>query len=117
MTFVSDLQPTAVWAYFDQILTIPRGSKKEDAIREGKLGVELSPVSKDALLGPYRVEDLAYIHVLVREYDAALDQIEYLLSIPCEQLSVPKLRLDPRWDPLRDHPRYQELLQRYGSEP
>ena len=34
MTFVSDLQPTAVWAYFDQILTIPRGSKKEDAIRE-----------------------------------------------------------------------------------
>ena len=33
MTFVSELQPTAVWAYFDQLLTIPRGSKKEDRAR------------------------------------------------------------------------------------
>ena len=33
MTFVSDLQPTSVWGYFDQLLTIPRGSKKEDKAR------------------------------------------------------------------------------------
>jgi dipeptidase D len=33
MTFVSEIQPTALWAYFDQLLTIPRGSKKEDAAR------------------------------------------------------------------------------------
>jgi dipeptidase D len=39
MTFVSDLQPTAVWAYFDQILTIPRGSKKEDKIRQFVISV------------------------------------------------------------------------------
>jgi serine/threonine-protein kinase len=53
---------------------------------------------------------------MVGEYDAALDQIEHLLSVPTG-FSVPLVRLDPRWDPLRDHPRYQELLQRYGSEP
>jgi dipeptidase D len=33
MTFVSDLEPKALWAHFDQILTIPRGSKEEDQIR------------------------------------------------------------------------------------
>ncbi len=33
MTFVSELEPTDVWQHFDQILTIPRGSKKEDQIR------------------------------------------------------------------------------------
>ena len=33
MTFVADLQPKALWAHFDQILTIPRGSKEEDQIR------------------------------------------------------------------------------------
>ncbi|MBT8398472.1 MAG: beta-Ala-His dipeptidase, partial [Gemmatimonadetes bacterium] len=33
MTFVADLEPTALWAHFDQILTIPRGSKEEDQIR------------------------------------------------------------------------------------
>jgi len=33
MTFVADLEPKALWAHFDQILTIPRGSKEEDQIR------------------------------------------------------------------------------------
>jgi len=33
MTFVSELEPEALWRHFDQILTIPRGSKKEDKIR------------------------------------------------------------------------------------
>lgn len=34
MTFVASLVPTALWGHFDQILTIPRGSKKEGEIRE-----------------------------------------------------------------------------------
>ncbi len=33
MTFVSDLEPKSLWRHFDQILTIPRGSKEEDRIR------------------------------------------------------------------------------------
>jgi serine/threonine-protein kinase len=80
------------------------------AIREGKLGVELMPASKDAYLGPGAVEDLASIYVMVGEYDAALDKIEYLLSIP-GNLSVSILRLDPRYDPLRKLPRFQKLLE------
>ena len=88
--------------------------RKDDAIREGKLGVELLPVSKDALTGPSRVEDLALIYVVVGEYDAALDQMEYLLSIPSD-FSVPYLRLDPQFDPLRKLPRYQRLLEKYGT--
>ena len=34
MSFVADLEPKALWAHFDQILTIPRGSKEEDQIRD-----------------------------------------------------------------------------------
>jgi len=89
--------------------------RKEDAIREGKRGVELYPVSKDALMGPKRVRDLAEIYTMVGEYDAALDEIEYVLSIP-SWWSVQDLRLDPIWDPLRDHPRYQALLEKYAIE-
>ena len=33
MTFVSELEPTALWRHFDTILTIPRGSKNEDRMR------------------------------------------------------------------------------------
>jgi len=91
--------------------------RKEDAIREGKRGMELFPVSKDALIGPYREEDLAFIYTLVGEYDLALDKLEYLLSIPSQTMSVPMLRLDPRWDALRDHPRYKSLMVEHGFEP
>jgi len=61
--------------------------------------------------GPYRVEDLAHIYVMVGEYDKAIDRLEDLLSIP-GPLSIPLLRLDPAWDPLRNHPRFQDLLRR-----
>ncbi len=33
MTFVSELDPQALWRHFDRILEIPRGSKEEDAMR------------------------------------------------------------------------------------
>jgi len=88
--------------------------RKDDAIREGKLGVGLFPVLKDAWIGPCRVEDLAQIYVMVGEYDSAFNQMEYLLSVP-SWVSVPLLRLDPRYDPLRKLPRYQKLVEKYGT--
>ena len=39
MTFVADFEPRPLWAHFDEILTIPRGSKEEDRIREYVVGV------------------------------------------------------------------------------
>jgi len=39
MTFVSELEPPVVWAHFDEILTIPRGSKNEDRMREYVIAV------------------------------------------------------------------------------
>jgi TolB-like protein/Flp pilus assembly protein TadD len=86
--------------------------RKDEAIREGKLAVELVPVSKDALLGPELLEELARTYIMVGEYEAALDKIDYLLSIP-GWLSVSLLRMDPRYDPLRDNPRFQALLEKY----
>ena len=84
--------------------------RKEDAVREGKLAVELLPVSREALVGPFRVEDLARIYVMVGEFDAAVDQLEFLLSRPGD-MSIPLLRLDPAWDPLRGHPRFKKLIE------
>jgi len=88
--------------------------RKQDAIREGKAGVNLLPVSKEAYRGFYRVEELARIYAMVGDYEAAISQLEYLMSIPGD-LGVGALRLDPAWKPLRNHPRFQELLRRYGG--
>ena len=83
----------------------------EDAVREGRRAAELSPISEDATVGPWGVLDQALIDIAVGRHDAALDRLEYLLSIPAGwQISVPLLELDPRWDPLRSHPRYREIV-------
>jgi serine/threonine-protein kinase len=84
---------------------------EEDAVREGQMAVDLMPMSKDAYSAPGPLYGLAQIHTMVGDYEAAIDQLDYLLSIP-SSVSVPRLRLDPTWDPLRDHPRFQALLEK-----
>ena len=86
--------------------------RREDAIRHGQQAVDLLPVARDALDGPASVAALAEIYVVVGEVDAAIDQLENLLAIH-SRFSVQLLRIDQIWDPLRDHPRFQALLERY----
>jgi serine/threonine protein kinase/tetratricopeptide (TPR) repeat protein len=88
--------------------------RREEAIREGEEGVRLMPISKDAMVGPVFEQDLALIYAQVGATDRALDRIEHLLSIP-SWLCVNVLRLDPRWDPIRDHPRFQALIKEGAS--
>ena len=88
--------------------------RREEAIREGKLAVEILPLSRDALAGTGRILALAKIYAMVSEQDEAIDQLEVLLSIPSD-ISVPLLKIDPQWDPLREHPRFQALLEKYGE--
>ncbi len=87
--------------------------RKEEAIREGRKAVDLMPVSKDAYAGPWSIVSMANIYTLVGDHDAAIDQLAYLLSIPCG-MTVHRLRLDPVWDPLREQPRFKELLAKYS---
>jgi TolB-like protein/Flp pilus assembly protein TadD len=85
--------------------------RKADAVREGKRALELMPVAKEAYRGALRVEEMARIYAMIGEREAAVGQLEYLMSIPLD-LAAPGLRLDPTWDSLRDHPRFQKLVGR-----
>ena len=67
----------------------------------------------DAHFGPHVAERRAEILAEIGEADAALAEIERLLVEP-SWLTVHILRLDPRWDPLRDDPRFQGLLVKYA---
>ncbi|MGD2087865.1 MAG: protein kinase [Candidatus Aminicenantes bacterium] len=89
--------------------------RTEEAIKEGKRAVELCPVSNDAFWGPAHVTHLAHIYVILGEYDIAINKLEYLLSIP-SFITVPILQLDPKWDPLRQQPKFQQLLEKYSQD-
>ena len=69
----------------------------------------LSPISKDAVSGPYYQHQLVRIYILVGEPEKALDQLEPLLKIPY-YLSPGWLKIDPNFDPLRGNPRFQKLV-------
>jgi serine/threonine-protein kinase len=83
------------------------------AIREGRLGVELLPITRDHIWGARQVQVLARVYAIVGEADAAIDELTLLLTVPSE-VSVQLLRLDPTWDSLRHRPRFQQLLDRSG---
>lgn len=82
----------------------------EEAVRRadevvGALGPEI-----DAHSGDHNLWIQAAVYAMVGRKDEAMDRLERLLSIPSEYRR-PFLRLHPVLDPLRDHPRFQELLQ------
>jgi serine/threonine-protein kinase len=86
--------------------------RNDEAVREGLRAVELWPTSEDAFQGPEFVLLLAKIYAMVGEQERALDRLEYLQSLETAILSMAPLHLDPTWDPLRENPRFQNLLSR-----
>ena len=83
---------------------------RDKAILAGQKARKEVPISKDAEAGSWVIQNLAQIYTMANEYDKAIDQIEDLLS-RYGPLSIPLLKLDPAWDPLRHHPRFNELIE------
>jgi serine/threonine-protein kinase len=81
-------------------------------IRVGQRAVAQVPVTVDAVAGAVLVERLARTYVLAGDLEHALDELAFLLEVP-SPVTVALLRLDPVWEPLRDRPRFQSLLEHY----
>jgi len=87
--------------------------QKDAAIAEGKRAVQLRPESQDAFDGPEVTAALAQIYAWTGERDQAFSLLDHLLVTP-SGITVPILKLDPVWDPLRKDPRFQALIDKYG---
>jgi tetratricopeptide (TPR) repeat protein len=91
--------------------------RKEDAIREGRRAVELKPESKDAVDGVIVNCYLALIYARVGEKDLAVSLLERLLKTPGAvdsvdySITVNDLKHRWEWDPIRNDPRFQKLLE------
>lgn len=82
--------------------------RADDAEREGQLAVELS--GDDMWERPSRIYELAQIYLLLEDNNAAVAQLEIVIPMANNLIATNLLRYSPLFDPIRDHPRYPQLL-------
>ena len=83
--------------------------RKEEALREGRRGCELLPISKDAIDGTDFAINLAQIYAWTGEKDLAIEHIAAVERVP-NLLSYGLLKLRPEWDSLRGDPRFERIV-------
>ncbi|UCD64666.1 MAG: protein kinase [Candidatus Zixiibacteriota bacterium] len=84
---------------------------KQPAIEHGTRALQLMPASREAFDAPFLVMNFAEMMMIFTEYDAAIEKLEFLLSIP-GLFSAAYFKVDPLWRPLHNHPGFQKLLER-----
>jgi eukaryotic-like serine/threonine-protein kinase len=85
--------------------------RREDAVHEARRAVELRPLAKDTWYGVDMLRNLAVVYATLGEADSTVKQLRVLLSVP-SRISVPLLRADPTWDPVRRDRGFQALVGR-----
>jgi serine/threonine-protein kinase len=88
--------------------------RRTDAVREGLEAERMIPASTDPMQRAFLTFALARIYAVLGEEEAAIERLEYLMSVP-SLVSAPLLRVDPTWEPLRGNARFQRLVEEGSS--
>src|SRR5262249_14114705 len=81
------------------------------AVAEGKQGMALQPTSEDPFEGPQREDEMARIYAALGNADEALPILKRWIQVPSlTGITAGALRIEPCWDPIRNDPRFQDLI-------
>jgi TolB-like protein/cytochrome c-type biogenesis protein CcmH/NrfG len=87
------------------------------AVAEGRKGMELQPTSEDPFEGPQREEEMALIYARLGNADEAIPILKKWIEVPSSTDIAPALlRIAPDWDPIRNDPRFQDLVSQKKGE-
>jgi serine/threonine protein kinase/tetratricopeptide (TPR) repeat protein len=85
-----------------------------EAVRHAERALELYPLEGDALGAPVQIVNLALVHALLGDANAAARHLREVLTIP-STMSVAWLEKDPRWDAVRSSDAFVNLLAEFGD--
>jgi TolB-like protein/Tfp pilus assembly protein PilF len=90
-------------------------NEKDSAVAEAQRATELQPESKDAFGGPEIAAGVAEVHAILGDNVRVIEILDGLLARP-SAVTVQGLKVNPIWDPLRNDPRFQALIDKYGAK-
>jgi TolB-like protein/Tfp pilus assembly protein PilF len=89
--------------------------ERDSALAEAQRATQLAPESKDAFGGPEITYGVAEVHAILGNNGRAIEILDGLLSRPTS-VTVQALKVNPIWDPLRNDPDFQALLNKYSGK-
>jgi serine/threonine-protein kinase len=94
-----------------------RLGRDAEALQQGRLALGVGDPSSGVVRhAPQGALALARIDAQVGKAADAINILDTLLAVPKGAVvSVPLLKLDPTWDPIRNDPRFQALLKKYAQ--
>jgi TolB-like protein/Tfp pilus assembly protein PilF len=107
--------PDAPEAHMQLARVLAYLNEKDSALAQAQRASELLPESKDAFGGPEIAEGVAQVHAILGDSARAIEILDGLLSRP-SAVTIPGLKINPVWDPIRNDPRFQALIDKYGAK-
>lgn len=89
--------------------------RREEALAEIRAMRESFIYRKDAFLRHYIGIGMARVFAELGDANSTVDELERVMSQPRNGFTVHRLRLEPAWDRVRDHPRFRALLTKYAN--
>ncbi len=90
--------------------------RKDEARRQGERAVEMLPIAQDAFHGPGLLARLAGVYAQIGDTERAVTAVEQIVGRPGGP-HYGVLRLEESIEPLRAHPRFEEIVADLAPKP